>query len=114
MGTDSGVIGGTSVVDTNTKVYGTDNIFVVDASIFPGMPSTNPSAPIVVAAERAAQLILALPLNTGIPRYSQCGGLYYTGSMVCAAPYTCTWTNAYYSQVCCTLNRLLGLTDAGV
>lgn len=36
MGTDSGLSGGTSVVDTNTKVYGTDNIHVVDASIFPG------------------------------------------------------------------------------
>jgi cellobiose dehydrogenase (acceptor) len=26
MGTDSGLNGGTSVVDTNTKVYGTDNV----------------------------------------------------------------------------------------
>jgi cellobiose dehydrogenase (acceptor) len=26
MGTDSGLSGGTSVVDTNTKVYGTDNV----------------------------------------------------------------------------------------
>jgi cellobiose dehydrogenase (acceptor) len=99
MGTDSGVTGGTSVVDTNTKIYGTDNIFVVDASIFPGMPSTNPSGPIVVAAERASQLILALAANVAVARYSQCGGLYYTGSMVCAAPYTCVYGNAYYSQV---------------
>ncbi|TVY40768.1 Cellobiose dehydrogenase, partial [Lachnellula subtilissima] len=60
MGTDSGLTGGTSVVDLNTKVYGTDNIFVVDASIFPGMPSTNPSALIVVAAEKASEKILAL------------------------------------------------------
>jgi cellobiose dehydrogenase (acceptor) len=36
IGTDSGLTGGTSVVDLNTKVYGTDNIHVVDASIFPG------------------------------------------------------------------------------
>jgi len=35
IGSDSGLSGGTSVVDLNTKVYGTDNIFVVDASIFP-------------------------------------------------------------------------------
>ncbi|TVY55535.1 Cellobiose dehydrogenase [Lachnellula cervina] len=60
MGTDSGLTGGTSVVDLNTKVYGTNNIFVVDASIFPGMPSTNPSALIVVAAEKASEKILAL------------------------------------------------------
>jgi cellobiose dehydrogenase (acceptor) len=67
LGTDSGLAGGSSVVDTNTKVYGTDNIFVVDASIFPGMPSTNPSAVIVVAAERASELILALPVATAVP-----------------------------------------------
>ena len=52
---------GTSVVDVNTKVYGTDNIFVIDASIWPGMPSTNPSALIVTASERASELIMALP-----------------------------------------------------
>jgi cellobiose dehydrogenase (acceptor) len=39
IGTDSGLKGGTSVVDLNTQVYGTDNIFVVDASIFPGYVS---------------------------------------------------------------------------
>lgn len=63
IGTDSGLVNnGTSVVDLNTKVYGTDNIFVVDASIFPGMPTTNPSSYIVVAAEHASDLILALPV----------------------------------------------------
>ena len=70
IGLDSGLLGGTSVVNTSTLVYGTDNIFVVDASIFPGMPSTNPSAPIVVAAEHASDLILALPLNQAIPHVS--------------------------------------------
>ncbi|KAG8629314.1 hypothetical protein KVT40_003179 [Elsinoe batatas] len=60
MGTDSGLSGGTAVVDTNTRVYGTDNIFVVDASIFPGMVSTNPSALIVAAAERAWEYISGL------------------------------------------------------
>ncbi|KAK3622679.1 hypothetical protein LTR56_022058 [Elasticomyces elasticus] len=61
MGVDSGLVNnGTSVVDTNAKVYGTDNLFVVDASVFPGMVSTNPSALIVAVAERAAQLIPAV------------------------------------------------------
>jgi len=41
-------------------VYGTDNLFVVDASIFPGMTTGNPSAMIVVAAEQAAGRILKL------------------------------------------------------
>jgi cellobiose dehydrogenase (acceptor) len=100
MGTDSGVTGGTSVVDTNTKVYGTDNIFVVDASIFPGMVTTNPSALIVTAAERASEKILALPPLTPIAKYSQCGGLYYTGTQVCVTGSVCTFNNEYYSQVC--------------
>lgn len=61
MGTDDGRSGGTAVVDTNAKVYGTDNIFVVDASIFPGHITGNPSAAIVIASEHAADRILALP-----------------------------------------------------
>lgn len=60
MGTDSGLVNdGTSVVDLNTRVYGTDNLYVVDASIFPGMVTTNPSALIVAVAEKAAEKILA-------------------------------------------------------
>ncbi len=59
MGTDSGLEGGTAVVDTSAKDYGMDNLCVVDASIFPGMVSTNPSALIVAAAEHASELILA-------------------------------------------------------
>ncbi|KAK5683121.1 hypothetical protein LTS10_004652 [Elasticomyces elasticus] len=66
MGLDSGLVNnGTSVVDTNAKVYGTDNLFVVDASVFPGMVSTNPSALIVAVAERAAQLIPAVVIGNG-------------------------------------------------
>ena len=52
---------GDSVIDEDTRVFGTDNIFVVDASIFPGQPTGNPSAMIIVAAEYAAEKILALP-----------------------------------------------------
>ncbi|ORY65545.1 cellobiose dehydrogenase [Pseudomassariella vexata] len=55
---------GTAVVDVDTKVYGTDNLFVVDASIFPGMSTGNPAAMIVAASEYAAQRILQLP--TGV------------------------------------------------
>ncbi|KAI5919802.1 cellobiose dehydrogenase [Camillea tinctor] len=61
LGTDDGrTDNGTAVVDLDTKVYGTDNLFVVDASIFPGHITTNPSAYIVIAAEHAAERILAL------------------------------------------------------
>ncbi|KAK3303946.1 cellobiose dehydrogenase [Chaetomium strumarium] len=64
MGADDGRSGGTAVVDLDTRVYGTDNIFVVDASIFPGHITGNPSAMIVIAAEHAATRILALPVPT--------------------------------------------------
>ncbi|KAH6638985.1 hypothetical protein C7974DRAFT_353168 [Boeremia exigua] len=60
IGSDSGLSGGTSVVDLNTKVYGTDNIFVVDASIFPAHITTNPTSYIISVAEQAAAKILAL------------------------------------------------------
>ncbi|KAL1304020.1 hypothetical protein AAFC00_000461 [Neodothiora populina] len=60
LGTDDGRNGGTAVVDPDTKVYGMDNLFVVDGSIFPELTTSNPSAAIVVAAERAAERILAL------------------------------------------------------
>ena len=60
MGTDDGRAGGTAVVDLNLKVYGTDNLHVVDASIFPGMMTGNPSAMIVTVAEHVAPKILAL------------------------------------------------------
>ncbi|KAJ4344127.1 hypothetical protein N0V95_006331 [Ascochyta clinopodiicola] len=48
------------VVDTDTKVYGTDNLFVVDASIHPDLPTGNTQAIVMVAAEAAAARILAL------------------------------------------------------
>ncbi|KAK1753591.1 cellobiose dehydrogenase [Echria macrotheca] len=60
MGEDDGRTGGTAVVDTNTKVYGTDNLFVVDASIFPGHITSNPTAAIMIVAEHAVAKILAL------------------------------------------------------
>lgn len=32
------------------------------------------------------------------PEWAQCGGIGYTGSTVCVAPYVCTVSNPYYSQ----------------
>lgn len=62
IGTDDGRYGGNAVVDTDTKVYGTDNLFVVDASIHADMPTGNTQAIVMVVAEKAAQKILALPM----------------------------------------------------
>ena len=38
------------------------------------------------------------PGGSGVAHYGQCGGIGYTGSTVCAAPYTCKVANSYYSQ----------------
>ncbi|KAI1343298.1 hypothetical protein F5Y15DRAFT_230078 [Xylariaceae sp. FL0016] len=60
MGTDDGRKNGSSVVDLDTKVYGTDNLFVVDASMHPDLPTGNTQAIIMVAAEKAVERIMAL------------------------------------------------------
>ncbi|KAE8353210.1 hypothetical protein BDV28DRAFT_133546 [Aspergillus coremiiformis] len=59
LGTDDGRTGGTSVVDLNTKVYGTENLYVVDASIHPDLPTGNTQAIVMVVAEAAAAKIIA-------------------------------------------------------
>ncbi|KAJ5183155.1 hypothetical protein N7492_000771 [Penicillium capsulatum] len=59
MGTDDGRENGTAVVDTNTKVYGMDNLYVVDGSIHPDLPTGNIQATIMVIAEAAAARVLA-------------------------------------------------------
>ena len=99
IGTDDGRLdGGSAVVDLNAKVYGTDNLFVVDASIFPGVPTTNPSAYIVTAAEHASQKILALAAPVLNAKWAQCGGRNWNGSYLCAAGSTCQYQNDWYSQ----------------
>ncbi|KAJ3567245.1 hypothetical protein NP233_g6489 [Leucocoprinus birnbaumii] len=49
-----------SVVDQNTKVWNTNNLFVIDASIMPGMPMGNPHGAIMAAAEQGVARMLAL------------------------------------------------------
>ncbi|TGJ83688.1 hypothetical protein E0Z10_g5078 [Xylaria hypoxylon] len=105
LGTDDGRNGGSAVVDVNTQVYGTDNLFVVDASIFPGHVSANPSAYIVIASERAAERILALTPAKALAQFAQCGGQSYLGSFQCASPYTCQYQNDHYSQVSTSYTR---------
>lgn len=48
-----------AVVDTKLKVHGMDGLRVVDASVMPTIPSGNTCAPVVMIAERAADMILA-------------------------------------------------------
>jgi cellobiose dehydrogenase (acceptor) len=48
------------VVDANLKVFNTNNLFVVDASIFPALPMGNPHGAIMSAVEQGVANILAL------------------------------------------------------
>ncbi len=54
MGVDSDAM---AVVDNQLRVRGVDGLHVVDASVIPDMPGGNINAPIIMIAERAADLI---------------------------------------------------------
>ncbi len=54
MGTD-----GSAVVDPALKVHGIDRLRIADASIMPRIVSGNTASPVIMIAERAADLILA-------------------------------------------------------
>ena len=47
----------TSVVDPQLRVHGLGRLRVVDASVFPTVTSGNTNAPVVMAAEKAADFI---------------------------------------------------------
>ena len=49
----------TSVVDSNLKVYGIENLRIADGSIMPRITTGNTMAPCVITGERAGEILKA-------------------------------------------------------
>ncbi|KAF5298839.1 hypothetical protein FQR65_LT19574 [Abscondita terminalis] len=47
-----------SVVDLNLKVHGIDQLYVIDCSVIPAIPSGNTNAPTIAIAEKGADLLI--------------------------------------------------------
>jgi cholesterol oxidase len=52
------------VIDKNNKIFGYENIFIIDGAMISANPGVNPSLTITAIAERAMNLIIEKNLNS--------------------------------------------------
>lgn len=60
-----------SVVDHSFRVHGTNNLYVIDASVMPSLPSANINAAVVALAERASDILTRHVLKKDQPQTPQ-------------------------------------------
>jgi len=60
-------------------------------------PATTTTKPVTSSTTTKAGTTTSAVAGT-VAHYGQCGGLSYTGPKTCAAPYTCVYSNDYFSQ----------------
>ncbi|KAL2017761.1 hypothetical protein VTK56DRAFT_1679 [Thermocarpiscus australiensis] len=90
--------------DSNTFWY--DDIVISSSRVGCSGGSTNPTGPppsttLVTSTTKATSAAPTTSTSTSsctVPQWGQCGGITYTGCTTCAAPYTCKYSNDYYSQ----------------
>ncbi|PPQ92150.1 hypothetical protein CVT25_008775 [Psilocybe cyanescens] len=61
-----------------------------------GVPTTSTAVPVTSTVPPVT--VAPSPTGATAAQYAQCGGIGFTGPTVCAAPFTCKVSNAYYSQ----------------
>jgi choline dehydrogenase len=70
MGQDEG-----AVVDAQLRVRGLHGLRIVDASVFPGIVGGNTNAPVVMVAEKAADLMLGAGGSAAWPQNTSANGV---------------------------------------
>jgi acetylxylan esterase len=60
--------------------------------------TTTTSTVATVTTSHVVTSTTSTPIPGTVAQYGQCGGLGWSGGTICASPYVCKFSNAYYSQ----------------